>query len=195
MPSISDMSPRHSSRHMPLMQGSRIAALAMLAIAVPITSCDESIVEPSSVLPPVEAASVDASAGSWRMIVLTGPDQVVVPDPAPVNSPAYLAELQSVKAAQASMTDAKSAAVRYWTGAGVLRWNEIQRELVARYNLPPAPRADGSYPLPDAENPFSDPVFPFANPPYAARAYSYVSVAQYEALKAAWYWKYRFNRL
>ena len=93
------------------------------------------------------------------------------------------------------MTDAQRAAVQYWTGAGVLRWNEIERELVARYNLPPAPRADGSYPLPDAENPFSDPVFPFANPPYAARAYSYVSVAQYEALKAAWYWKYRFNRL
>lgn len=180
---------------MPLMQGSRIVAFTMLAVALPVASCDKSIVEPSASLPPVEAASVDASAGSWKMLVLTGPDQVVVPDPAPVTSPAYLAELQSVKAAQASMTEAKSAAVRYWTGAGVLRWNEIQRELVARYNLPPAPRADGSYPLPDAENPFSDPVFPFANPPYAARAYSYVSVAQYEALKAAWYWKYKFNRL
>ena len=58
------------------------------------------------------------------------------------------------------MTDAQRAAVRYWTGAGVLRWNEIQRELVARYNLPPAPRADGSYPLPDAENPFADPGLP-----------------------------------
>jgi hypothetical protein len=38
------------------------------------------------------------------------------------------------------------------------------------------------------------PEFPFSNPPYAARAYSYVSVAQYEALKAAWFWKYRYNR-
>ena len=83
---------------------------------------------------------------------------------------------------------------QYWTRCGVLRWNEIQRELVARYNLPPAPRANGTYPLPDAKNPFADPVFPFANPPYAARAYSYVSVAQYEALKAAWYYKYQFNR-
>ena len=92
------------------------------------------------------------------------------------------------------MTDAQRAAVQYWTGAGVLRWNEIERELVARFNLPPAPRADGSYPLPDAENPFGDPNFPFANPPYASRAYSYVSVAQYEALKAAWFYKYKFNR-
>src|SRR5205823_9393316 len=30
---------------------------------------------------------------------------------------------------------------------------------------------------------------------YAARAYSYVSAAQYDALKAAWYWKYQYNRL
>src|SRR5215212_8423194 len=195
MPSISDMSPRHSTRRMPVMQGHRIAALAALVVAIPVASCDKSIVEPSASLPPVEAASVDASAGSWKMIVLTGPDQVVVPDPVSVSSPAYLAELQAVKTAQANMTEAQHAAVRYWTGTGVLRWNEIERELVARFNLPPAPRADGSYPLPDAENPFSDPVFPFANPPYAARSYSYVSVAQYEALKAAWYWKYKFNRL
>jgi hypothetical protein len=180
---------------MPVMQGHRIAALAALILLLPVASCDKSIVEPSASLPPVEAASVDASAGSWKMIVLTGPDQVAVPDPASVSSPAYLAELQAVKTAQANMTEAQHAAVRYWTGAGVLRWNEIERGLVARFNLPPAPRADGSYPLPDAENPFSDPVFPFSNPPYAARAYSYVSVAQYEALKAAWYWKYRFNRL
>ena len=171
------------------------ALVVAIAISVPVASCDKSIFEPSATLPAVEAASIDANAGSWKMIVLTGPDQVVVPDPAPVTSAAYLAELQAMKSAQANMTDAQRAAVQYWTGAGVLRWNEIERGLVARYNLPPAPRPDGSYPLPDAENPFSDPVFPFANPPYAARAYSYVSVAQYEALKAAWYWKFRFNRL
>ena len=172
------------------MRASRIAVLAGFAIAVPVASCDKSIVEPGASLPPIEAATVDAGAGSWKMIVLTGPDQVVVPDPAPITSAAYVAELQAVKSAQANMTDAQRAAVSYWTGAGVLRWNEIERELVARFNLPPAPRQDGTYPLPDAENPFSDPVFPFANPPSAARSYSYVSVAQYEALKAAWYWKF-----
>ena len=76
----------------------------------------------------------------------------------------------------------------------MLRWNQILRELVARYNLPPAPRDNGTYPAPDANNPFADPAFPFANPPYAARAYSYVAVAQFEALKAAWYYKYQYNR-
>src|SRR5215218_3085452 len=107
MPSISDMSPRHPTRRMPSLQGSRVAMLALLAIAIPIASCDKTIVEPSAALPPVEAASVDASAGSWKMIVLTGPDQVVVPDPASVSSPGYLAELQAVKTAQANMTEAQ----------------------------------------------------------------------------------------
>jgi membrane-associated phospholipid phosphatase len=74
-----------------------------------------------------------------------------------------------------------------------MRWNQILRELVARYNLPPAPQ-NGGYPVPDADNPFGDPAFPFANPVYAARAYSYVSAAQYDALKAAWYWKSQYGR-
>jgi hypothetical protein len=68
------------------------------------------------------------------------------------------------------------------------------RELVARYNLPPAPRDNGTYVFPDANNPFADPAFPFANPPYSARAYSYVSVAQFEALKVAWHYKFLYNR-
>ena len=75
-----------------------------------------------------------------------------------------------------------------------MRWNQILRELVSRYNLPPAPLPSGTYPAPDSENPFADPQFPFANPPYAARAYCYVSAAQYDAMKAAWYYKYLYTR-
>jgi PAP2 superfamily protein len=171
-----------------------ILPLAVIVGVAGLASCDKTITVPEESLPAIAATNVDANAGTWKMLVLTSPDQVVVPDPAPITSAAYQAELTSAKTAQAIMSDAQRAAVQYWTGAGVLRWNQIERELVARFNLPPAPRADGSYPLPDAENPFGDPNFPFANPPYASRAYSYVSVAQYEALKAAWYYKYKFNR-
>ena len=74
------------------------------------------------------------------------------------------------------------------------RWNEIARELAARYNIPPASTADGKYPVPDAANPLADPKFPFANPPYTARALAYLSVAQYDALVAAWNYKYKFKR-
>ena len=128
------------------------------------------------------------------MIVLTGPTQVDVPAPAPTSSEAYQAELAAIKSAQATITDAQRQAIDYWAGGGVLRWNQVMRELVARYNLPPAPRDNGSYPAPDANNPFADPQFPFANPPYSVRAYSYVSVAQFEALKVAWHYKFLYDR-
>ena len=67
-------------------------------------------------------------------------------------------------------------------------------EMVSRADLPPPPMPDGTYPAPDANNPFAEPKFPFGNPPYASRAYSYVAVAQFEALKAAWHFKYLYNR-
>jgi len=121
------------------------------------------------------------------MILLTGPSQIPVAAPAAVTSAAYVAELDAIKASQANLTSAQRNAIAYWSGGGVMRWNQIVRELVARYNLPPAPKDEGGYPVPDAENPFGDPAFPFANPVYAARAYSYVSAAQYDALKASWY--------
>jgi hypothetical protein len=162
-------------------------------IALSLTACDKAITETEQLVPQT-AANVDANAGSWRMIVLSSPGQVAVTAPAATTSAAYLAELTALKNAQASIDPAQRERIEYWSGGGVLRWNQILRTLVARYNLPPAPRADGSYVFPDVNNPFGDPAFPFANPPYAARAYSYVAVAQYEALKAAWYFKYQYNR-
>ena len=168
-------------------------AAAALAIAAALAGCDRTV-NVTETLPPLQAASLDADAGSWRMFVLNSADQLLVPPPADAASDAYKAEVAAVKTAQAAMTPAQRTAVAYWSGGGVLRWNQIERELVARFNLPPTPRADGTYPVPDPANPFADPQFPFANPPYAARAYSYVSVAQYEALKAAWYWKFKYNR-
>jgi membrane-associated phospholipid phosphatase len=114
--------------------------------------------------------------------------------PGQVGGVDYQAELATIRNAQARLTTDQRKAIDYWSGGGVMRWNEIMMELVARANLPPAPSADGTYPVPDANNPFADPQFPFGNPPYAARAYSYVAVAQYEALKVAWYYKYLYNR-
>ena len=142
----------------------------------------------------LKAASTDAGAGNWRMIVLTGPTQFAVAAPGSTTGLDYQAELNAIKSAQGRLTADQRKAIDYWSRGGVLRWNEILLGLVARYNLPPVPLADNSYPVPDANNPFADPQFPFANPPYAARAYSYVTVAQYDALKAAWYYKFLYNR-
>jgi hypothetical protein len=174
-------------------QRSILAIAAACATVLVGSSCDRSITA-SEQLPPLQAASLDSAAGGWSMILLSGPTQFTVAAPAAETSAAYATELDAIKTAQAHLTATQRRAIEYWNGGGVLRWNQIARELVARYNLPPAPRPDGTYPVPDPENPFADPQFPFANPPYAARAYSYLSAAQYDALKAAWYWKYQFHR-
>jgi hypothetical protein len=140
------------------------------------------------------AANNDPGAGGWQMIVLDSPTQFFVPPPLSTTSMAYQSELASIRTAQAQITDDQKKAIDYWKLGGVLGWNKLLLEFVARADLPPAPRADGTYPAPDANNPFADPMFPFGNPPYAVRAYSYVTVAQYDALKAAWYYKYLYNR-
>ena len=175
------------------LRASRVAALVAVAALCAVSSCDKSV-SPFEQLPPLQPSSTEPTAGNWRMIELTGPTQFTVAAPSATTSPAYVAEVAAIKTAQANLTSAQRAIIGYWSGGGVMRWNQILRELVARYNLPPAPK-DGAYPVPDAENPFGDPQFPFANPVYAARAYSYVSAAQYDALKAAWYWKFQYNRM
>ncbi|HET9634495.1 MAG TPA: phosphatase PAP2 family protein [Gemmatimonadaceae bacterium] len=172
----------------------RAFGIAACAAMLAVSGCDKAV-NPIEPLPPLDPSSIEATAGTWRMILLTGPTQIAVPAPAATTSAAYLAELDAIRTGQKTLTSEQRSSIAYWSGGGVMRWNQIVRELVARYNLPPAPRDDGGYPVPDADNPYGDPAFPFANPVYAARAYSYVSAAQYDALKAAWYWKFQYNRL
>ncbi|MBB5058143.1 membrane-associated phospholipid phosphatase [Granulicella aggregans] len=170
-----------------------IVSTLSLGITLLGAGCGKSI--PSSEqLSPITPSAPDSNAGSWKMIVLSGPTQVPVAAPVAVTDAGYLSELAAIKTGQASLTDAQKTSITYWSAGGVLRWNEYLRELVARADLPPAPTDGGTYPSPSPTNPFAYPTYPFSNPPYAARAYSYVSVAQFEALKAAWYYKYLYNR-
>jgi len=69
----------------------------------------------------------------------------------------------------------KRKSIEYWSDGGVLRWNQIFRELVARYNLPPAPSQRNIH-FSGCRHPFADPQFPLPILRNAARAYSYVSV-------------------
>lgn len=165
----------------------------ILCIAFLIAGCAKTIPssEPLTALTPT---NTDSNAGSWKMVVLSGPTQIAVAAPAPATDPTYQAELTSILNEQSNLNDSERTLIAYWSASGVLRWNEILRNLVAANDLPPEPNANGTYPAPDPNNPFDMPTYPFSNPPYAARAYSYVSIAQYEALKAAWYYKYLYNR-
>src|SRR4030095_3648104 len=127
------------------------------------------------------------------MIWLGTPTQCAVAPREPVTSDAYRAELSSVKTAQAGLTEAQRQNIDSWSAGGVLRWNQILRELVARYNLPPAPRPDDTYVFPDAANPFADPQFRAATPPDAAGADSDVALAQFEARRAAGAYKFQYT--
>jgi len=160
-----------------------------------IVSCKKEIIEHTQNIPELNPINTDANAGTWKPILLTAPDEFAVAAPGTTNTPAYTAEINEIKSWQENLTNDQRNKIKWWGAGAVLRWNEIIRGLVAKYNLPPYQNPDGTYPIPDANNPFANPQFPFANPPYAARAYAYVSAAQYDALVAAWFYKKQYNRL
>ena len=171
------------------LNGLLIASFAMLFIG-----CNKDIAGRTDSTPALSPANTDLNAGTWKPILLTGPAEFAVVAPIATNTPEYIAQMNEIKSWQADLTSEEKAIVKYWSAGAILRWNEILRELVAKHNLPPYQNADGTYPLPSATNPLAYPQFPFSNPPYAARAYAYVSAAQYDALVAAWHYKKLYNR-
>ncbi len=176
----------------------KIILYIFIAIAGLVTiqlSCSKSISGRTDKLPPLTPAKLDLNAGTWKTVVLTSANEFPLAAPSATNTPDYIAQINEIKAFQDNITDEEKALVEYWSAGAVLRWNEIMRELVAKRNLPPYQNPDGTYPAPQANNPLAYPFFPFANPPYASRAYAYVSVAQYDALVAAWHYKTLYNRV
>ena len=157
-------------------------------------SCSKNITERTENLPALNPSNLDLNAGTWKPVLLTAPDEFPVAAPIATNTPDYIAQLSEIKSWQAEITPEEKDMVKYWSAGAVLRWNEILRGLVSKHNLPPYQNADGTYPAPNANNPLAYPQFPFSNPPYAARAYAYVSAAQYDALVAAWHYKKLYNR-
>ncbi|WP_439504340.1 phosphatase PAP2 family protein [Sediminibacterium sp.] len=168
--------------------------LFILFFASVVVGCKRTIEERHTMYEPINPTNTDANAGDWKPVVLNAANEFPLAAPTPTNIAVYNRELTEIKGFQATLTAEQRASIQYWSAGGVLRWNEILRELVAKRNLPPVNNPDGSYPTPSAANPFGYPEFPFANPPYAARAYAYVSVAQYDALVAAFYYKRLYNR-
>jgi hypothetical protein len=170
------------------------SATLLIAIVAIQLSCSKLTPGRTDYLAPLAPAKTDIDAGSWKTVLLTGPTEFAVAAPTAVTTPGYVAELNEIKALQKNISKDQGSKMAYWAAGGVLRWNELMRELVAKYNLPPYQNADGTYPAPNAANPFAYPLFPFTNPPYSARAYAYISMAQYDALVAAWYYKKLYNR-
>jgi hypothetical protein len=170
-----------------------VPLLVIAALIVPF-ACSKTEKGRTDDLPALQPDKTDIDAGNWKPILLASPNEFSISAPIATNTPEYIAQMNEIKSWQASLTDDEKNIVKYWSAGAVLRWNEILRELVAKHNLPPYQNEDGTYPIPNANNPLAYPQFPFANPPYAARAYAYVSAAQYDALVAAYYYKKLYNR-
>lgn len=164
------------------------------AVSVFYFSCSKDINERTEHLAPLRPESLDLTAGMWKPVLLSRPDSFGVAAPPLTNSSPYIADLNEIKAYQHNLSSDQKQKINYWAAGGVLRWNEIMRSLVAKHNLTPYQNEDGTYPIPSSINPFNYPEFPFSNPPYAARAYAYVSAAQYDALVACWHYKKLYNQ-
>ncbi len=153
-----------------------------LIVLATLFSCSEDI--PDMVeLQPLVSASQDGDAGSWKSVMgIDYLSELEMPVAESTDSEAYRAELERLVKITKERTSAQEGKIKYWGAGGVIRWNQIMRDLVGKYNVAPAV---GSAP---------DPQRPFANPPFAARAYALLSVAQHDALIAAWKLKYEVNR-
>jgi hypothetical protein len=169
-------------------------AITSMAVVMVVIACNKDVEGRTDHFEALKPANIDLNAGTWKPILLTSAAEIAVPAPGATGTPDYIAQINEIKTWQADLSMEEKRIVKYWSAGAVLRWNEIMRELVAKYNLPPYQNEDGTYPAPNANNPLAYPQFPFANPPYASRAYAYVSAAQYDALVAAWHYKKLYNR-
>lgn len=172
----------------------KIVGLLAAIGAFAMQSCNREIEQRNMLFPALNPANADTNAGNWKPILLTSANEIAMDVPIPASSADYKLELLEIKSWQAKMDDDDRELIKYWSAGAVLRWNEIMRELVAKYNLPPYQDANGNYPTPSANNPLAYPYFPFANPPYASRAYAYAAAAQYDALVAAYFYKNVYKR-
>ena len=113
------------------------------------------------------AIAAEPTGGSWKPFVLNSSDAVRLIPPPSQGSTEYNEDLNELKALQLNRTPKVNESITYWNNGSVVRWNEIARSLVVKNNTSPL---------------------------MASRELALLSVAQYDALVAAWNNKYTFNR-
>jgi len=117
-----------------------------------------------------QARDAEPTAGRWRTWVLAAPTDVAVPPPPADGSDQADAEEKELKEFVARRTPEIADIVGKWEGVGEpvsAPWMEMALEFVSA-------RAK--------------------DPPISSRAYALVSVAAYDAMVAAWHYKYQYKR-
>ena len=112
----------------------RINLFLSFLATITMVACNKPIVGRTDNTVALAPTNIDLNAGNWKPVLLSRSDTFTVSAPAAVTSAGYIAELNEVKGAQKNLTDEQQAIVKYWSAGSVLRWNEILRELVAKYN-------------------------------------------------------------
>src|SRR5260370_16671874 len=86
--------------------------------------------------PRLFASGNDPDAGNWRYILLTGPGQFPVAEPAPFTDAAYQAELAPLKGAQAPLTKQQRDPIHYSPQSALLRSPNTNPHYLPRPDLP-----------------------------------------------------------
>jgi PAP2 superfamily len=167
----------------------KILLITLLFSAV---SCDKTILEPT--LSSYTPQSLDEKAGTWKTYLLKKPDETGLNSPTLISSKEYKEESIALLKMMDTVSQADKDNIAYWSAGATIRWNEIARELIAKYNVDTKVNEEGNYPIANPLLPNEYPQFPNSNSLYASRVLAYLSIAQYDALVSTWYYKYKFNR-
>ena len=112
-------------------------------------------------------AGAEPQAGTWKTYILGSPADVKVPAP-PTGGEAE-AEQAEVERLAGSRDDKVQEAVKQWSQQVAIKpWMDLNIELVTNGGV--------------------------KDPPTASRSYAATSVAMYDAIVAAWHWKYEYRR-
>ena len=134
-----------------------------------------------SILPALAPSKNDELGGEWKPAIIGSPTEIILAEPS--TGQIYEKELRGLQDIIQQRTPEQTAAVNYWASGGVLRWNQIARQLVAKYNVRPK-----AVEIHDYTN-------PIAHAPFAARTYTLLSAAQYDALITTYHYKTFYNRM
>jgi membrane-associated phospholipid phosphatase len=166
--------------------------ILLITLLISTVSCDKTILEPS--IASYTPQSLDEKAGTWKTYLLKKPEDPGLNLPTLISSKDYKVESLALLKMMDTLSQADKDNIAYWSAGAALRWNEIARELIAKYNIDTKVNEDGKYPIANPLLPNEYPQFPNANSLYASRVLAYLSVAQYDALVSTWYYKYKSNR-
>ena len=109
----------------------------------------------------------EPKAGTWKTYIVSSSSEIKVPKP-PTGDKAD-AELAEVKKLAGERTQAVQDAVKQWSpDIAVKPWMDVNIEMVSHGGV--------------------------KDPPTASRSYAATSIAMYDAVLAAWHWKYVYNR-